>query len=623
MNGPSKICNSQKRETPTGAATAQRPLKEVLAQDFQISLADLPILKTKTQAICDDLVSSFIKADLSRLPSNERSRMEEYQAILRKSAFTVEMSDSLAINACTFTTNGAVILNVGLLRALASSSSALNNWDSVAFVIAHELSHTLYDRSTLLSVAEKSARYGSLDMENQCDRDAMLLMDVAGFNVRFADLSVLSVTQPEKARDFGVLSSHPHSEVRNLELAKLRNENYWSNYRERSSSPFSAEELSEINAPTKIELILHDLAGEAPSVAPDCSLQELCASALVRFKAALAEELQGNLIIDRCLFYGTIFGQKPASPKDIPAELVEEYAAYGHKVTTLNRKVSESDIVKQFIELVQRASKKCFSHDDPSFSLEPLIREANRLESELISFHRKSKAELSRDSYAAQREFFFLRTFSIDKFTNLLEQLPAMRDLPTIAVQGREILTEIFANSDIYSLLMKVSVRYIWTEIGDKESLPKVERLTRVALDKFGCGLLNCPRDWNNEKFSRYASKFAEVLASIGSEELMLQFGVREGWEAPLKVPFGKEVFTKNMARLADSQALPIESLESKQIRALLFGPRRSSPTNSMTALAHESLQRGKLTEPLDLLMLLDYYAGILWKVLCWHLVER
>ncbi|MBI5700127.1 hypothetical protein HZC35_07495 [Candidatus Saganbacteria bacterium] len=222
--------------------------------DILIS-SNRPLLAQKLNSILDRLTANYCAADTSLLPSPEKERYAANIAILKRAPFKIHLLESYEINAYTHPQTRSIYVALGIFDALIGRHPELACWDTVAFVIAHEISHVIFNEQ-----AGSAAAHGQHDMENQCDRDALKMMDKAGFNVRFAGFDFF----PDKdisadSTNFGLISSHPNPYARNRAIKDLVREGYSEKYRdvtaERSFS-FSSEEIDEIRLPSSLETML-------------------------------------------------------------------------------------------------------------------------------------------------------------------------------------------------------------------------------------------------------------------------------------------------------------------------------------------------------------------------------
>gem|GEM_PF-4769231 len=217
--------------------------------DILIS-SDRPLLAQKLNSILDRLTANYCAADTSLLPSPEKERYAANIAILKRAPFKIHLLESYEINAHTNPQTRAIYVALGIFDALISRHPELACWDTIAFVIAHEVSHIIFNEQI-----GSAAAHGQHDMENQCDRDALKMMDRAGFNVRFAGFDFF----PDKkispdSTNLGLISSHPNLYARSRAIKDLVREGYSEKYQdvtaERSFS-FSSEEIDEIRLERK------------------------------------------------------------------------------------------------------------------------------------------------------------------------------------------------------------------------------------------------------------------------------------------------------------------------------------------------------------------------------------
>ncbi|GBR74207.1 putative protein kinase [Candidatus Termititenax aidoneus] len=212
---------------------------------------DRPLLQNNVQNIVDDLVSDYCRQDTNGLPEYTRQIVEKNIAVLKRQPFAIYLSDALAPNAFCHRDKRIIYLNIGLLRNILETDMALCNWDTVAFILAHEISHMLYAENGLIEIADQGKYENKHDMENQCDRDALVMMDLAGFNVNFADFSVLGVSID--SQNLGILQSHPNNYTRQQSVRQQVYDLFWQNYAENSVRPFTPQEIAEINQATPLE----------------------------------------------------------------------------------------------------------------------------------------------------------------------------------------------------------------------------------------------------------------------------------------------------------------------------------------------------------------------------------
>ncbi|MDR1322874.1 MAG: hypothetical protein LBK68_00370 [Candidatus Margulisbacteria bacterium] len=126
----------------------------------------------------------------------------------------------------------------------------------MAFVLAHELSHILYNETELI---DKYARKNRHDMENQCDRAALRLMDTAGYNVNYAGFQIFGQENSIDTTNYGLLSTHPNMYERHQVIRDMVRDSYWKikDINSPSQNPFSAAEIAEINKLIHMENIIH------------------------------------------------------------------------------------------------------------------------------------------------------------------------------------------------------------------------------------------------------------------------------------------------------------------------------------------------------------------------------
>ena len=192
----------------------QEELRE-LGDDLQLPVTfDYPSLNQEILEIKNNLINSFLKEDFSYLPPIEKERMEEYQKILNESNVRIVLSESPEIDTCIVLESEIIVVSKGIIKHFCEQGLGQ---DGLAFVIGHEISHLLYDKSQILTDKEKEKQYGNHDKEFQCDKDALTLMDIAGYSSYVAkfDIPYLNKDSDEDDYDYGLMSSHPTDEKRN------------------------------------------------------------------------------------------------------------------------------------------------------------------------------------------------------------------------------------------------------------------------------------------------------------------------------------------------------------------------------------------------------------------------
>jgi len=205
-----------------------------------------PLLTIKLNEILTHLVTAYCSQDTSLLPSPDRERIEKNIEILKQAPFEIALTESYSINAHSHPQKRIVYVDLGIFDALIKHPE-LANWDTIAFVVAHEISHTIYAEQTELAPEEKE-KWGAHDMENQCDRDALVMMDKARFNVRYAGFEFFPDRElSPDSTNYGLIQSHPNPYARNSFIKEQVRNSYPEAYANESSARiFSGEEIEEI-----------------------------------------------------------------------------------------------------------------------------------------------------------------------------------------------------------------------------------------------------------------------------------------------------------------------------------------------------------------------------------------
>ncbi len=218
-----------------------------IREDYQLPITDrYSKLNRLLEEVENKLVESFIHEVFSYLPPVEKERMEEYKKILENSNLRIVLSESDVLNACHVADKGIIIVFKGVLRNCLEQNLGV---DGVAFIVAHEISHLLYNFSSNLSDKEKEGQLAKHDMEYQCDRDAVTLMDIAGYSPFVTtQFSVLNTSESYDASkmDYGILRSHPIATDRIIKLKEIVENGIWRSYSEGYNQDFSEEEKQEI-----------------------------------------------------------------------------------------------------------------------------------------------------------------------------------------------------------------------------------------------------------------------------------------------------------------------------------------------------------------------------------------
>ena len=219
---------------------------KIITPDLAIS-SPRPLLQKKISEILQKIIESNA----------------EIQTIHSQEPFSINLIENNEANAWIEPNNNRITLTIGLLKNIISKLEPYRqNWDAVAFIICHELSHAVYQKDPSLTIYEKfSTKYSNNDQEAFADRFALELMNRAGFSVRFAKLDLLGDVNSDQseinaASTFGYSGMEYPSRInRNRKLKEEVISNYWSNYAEISKHPFLTQELAEIQEATKSELI--------------------------------------------------------------------------------------------------------------------------------------------------------------------------------------------------------------------------------------------------------------------------------------------------------------------------------------------------------------------------------
>lgn len=232
-------------------------------RDWQDQLAtkveDRPLLVGKCKEVLDRLITAYVNQDLELLNPTERAIVEENIRILtdpNAPPFEISLVETDTVNAEIFVDQRMIHARLGLLRA-SLESGEFANWDSVASTIAHEIGHVLYRNRRDFKNNEQESRKNSHDMENECDRIAPIMMELAGFNPRFAGMGVFEPNQEE--RNYGARSFHPSTYKRHETVQAQVRQGYWKNYGDLPTEPFSDAETAEIRKDTEIESLIERL----------------------------------------------------------------------------------------------------------------------------------------------------------------------------------------------------------------------------------------------------------------------------------------------------------------------------------------------------------------------------
>ncbi|MFH1429425.1 MAG: AarF/UbiB family protein, partial [Candidatus Margulisiibacteriota bacterium] len=220
---------------------------------------DKPHISLRLNNILNQLITRFINQDLSKWSDYERIRIEKYINILKTKRFSIVAVDTTIENAMHDLENNNIYFNIGLLRSILRADPGLRNWETVGFIVAHELAHACYDEIDDFKSQERRSSENDHDMEDQCDKDALTFMDVAGLSVHFADFSMFDKEASIDTRDFGLIFTHPNLYKRDFKIKEIRYNGLWRNYREQSNQFFTEEEIAEINCATPMETLFNSI----------------------------------------------------------------------------------------------------------------------------------------------------------------------------------------------------------------------------------------------------------------------------------------------------------------------------------------------------------------------------
>jgi predicted unusual protein kinase regulating ubiquinone biosynthesis (AarF/ABC1/UbiB family) len=542
--------------------------------------------------------------------------MQEYQSILKGADFATYLAEDLSINACTIVSKKIILVNLGLLRCL-SDKPNFANWDTVATVIAHEIAHTLYEKSSLLSLEEKRSRFGTLDMENQCDRDALLLMDIAGFNVRFGDLSFLNDPEPTKSHDLGILSTHPHPHTRNAELEAIRNNNYWSNYSETSRNTFTELQKSQISGKTPIETAL-----DAPETANGSYIAgDPIQNMVALFQEALRRSLEDQLYRTKRVAMDGVakFIKTPTvDPSglsygpaiEIPKDQVERFKLYEKEVTELYPGITSKLIAAHFDRSLRAAQKNLLEHLPANHAEHtPIVAAVESLAKVLAARDREvdylyNVANSNQDRMHENRMHENRRSPQINmhiQSNDLLQSLislPALKDLTSLGAAG--CVSNEHALMQFYLNLGRLTSETIL--IASSVQKPEVLALLREAHRVFG---VRCLALQNSAWLADISPKVMPgLLEELGSEGTILNYYQQAPGPRADKLfahQFTQGILLRNLKGLISTSHIPDKHLDTENIRQVLHGC-IDVPMEKTLFITSDAIYAGRLNHGLDLL---------------------
>lgn len=220
----------------------------------------------KWTEFCSQLLNNLLDSFFSNFAQSVDPIIKEQIKILSdfRDKISIKLIDVDTITAFCYPQHGGIFLSTGLLKKIYETASI----DTLAFVIGHELGHMIYENISVFKdykVTNTAASFfeNSLNMEFECDKFALLMVDSTKYNVKFANLDFLrdgSFSEP----DNGIISSHPHTGERNKKLKEYILQGSFINYSEAPSS-FESYQLESISTVDKTKFA--DLEYSIKSVA--------------------------------------------------------------------------------------------------------------------------------------------------------------------------------------------------------------------------------------------------------------------------------------------------------------------------------------------------------------------
>lgn len=208
---------------------------------------DYPNWKAHCNALKDNMLSRFF----DKFGNSQDPYVIEQIKILqaRLEQIKIKIIDINEVNAFCITKTGKIMITTAFLKKLKAHDSQ----DTLAFIIGHEIGHIVYENMERFqdyqSTDKNSQTKNSLNMEFECDKFALELVDSIGLNVKYANLDILEKSDL-KSIDVGILSSHPNPPERNKHLKELILSRSYENYQE-DKNTFQEPNLEFINLDSK------------------------------------------------------------------------------------------------------------------------------------------------------------------------------------------------------------------------------------------------------------------------------------------------------------------------------------------------------------------------------------
>ncbi|MBI96656.1 hypothetical protein CL656_05880 [bacterium] len=188
-----------------------------------------PNWKDHSNTLKDTMLSNFFR----KFENSNDPYVIEQIGILKSRLDKIEIKiiDTNQVNAFCVTKTGTIMITTGLLKKIKEYDSE----DALAFIIGHEIGHIVYENmerfKNYQSTDKNSQTKNSLNMEFECDKFALELVDSIGLNVKYANLDIFD-SSDLKPMDLGILSSHPETNERNKHLKELILSGSYENYQE-------------------------------------------------------------------------------------------------------------------------------------------------------------------------------------------------------------------------------------------------------------------------------------------------------------------------------------------------------------------------------------------------------
>jgi len=223
------------------------PYNDILSEGCEV-------INEKLNVILKRLIDGFVNQNFSLLPHYRQEYVKKSIEFFKSNEFSINIIDNASCNALIYNSKH-IYINKGLFRSLLKRKGDDANWNYVAWVIAHEFGHIIYDMRVFDEKVDKNL--DKHNMENQADLEGLKLMDLAGYNVRYAGFDFFPKDTEDNV-NLGLLSTHPDLYKRHLGIVEMVKSNYWKNYSSgvvKSEYIFSEEEIGEINDDMRVESV--------------------------------------------------------------------------------------------------------------------------------------------------------------------------------------------------------------------------------------------------------------------------------------------------------------------------------------------------------------------------------